>query len=69
MLRALWPYVAAHRHRVALAAALLIFAKLATVGVPIVLKLIVDRLGHPKTIGMLPAFLLLAYAALMRRPS
>jgi ATP-binding cassette subfamily B protein len=64
VLRALWPYVAAHRHRVALAAGLLIVAKLATVAVPIVLKLIIDHLSHPEQLYAVPIFLLLGYAAL-----
>jgi ATP-binding cassette subfamily B protein len=64
MLRALWPYVAAHRYRVALAAALLVLAKLATVAVPLALKEIVDRLGRPELLAALPVVLLLGYAAL-----
>ena len=64
MYRALWPYVAAYRSRVALALVLLVLAKLSTVAVPYVLKLIVDGLGDPRTLAVAPVFLLLAYAAL-----
>ena len=64
MLKALWPYLARYRGRVALAAALLIVAKLSTVAVPIVLKLIVDGLGDPARLAVAPVALLLGYALL-----
>jgi ATP-binding cassette subfamily B protein len=64
MFRALWPYVAKYRLRVALALALLLVAKLATIGVPLALKLIVDELSRPEGLAAAPVFLLLAYALL-----
>ena len=64
MLRALWPYFAQYRARVALAAACLVLAKLSTVAVPFVLKLIVDGLGDPARLAAAPAALLLGYALL-----
>jgi ATP-binding cassette subfamily B protein len=63
MLRALWPYLARYRYRVAAALFLLILAKLATIAVPLVLKGIVD--GFPKSAaGTVPVVLLVAYALL-----
>ena len=64
MLRALWPYLAKYRARVGLALALLILAKLSTVAVPLVLKLIVDGLGDRSLLVTAPAILLLGYALL-----
>jgi len=64
MLRALWPYLAAHRGRLAAAVLLLVAAKLATVCVPIALKLIVDALGERAAPAAVPVTLLLAYALL-----
>ena len=63
-LRTLLPYLWEFRWRVVLALALLVLAKLANVAVPLVLKEIVDALGQPKALLVLPAFLLLAYGAL-----
>ncbi len=53
------------RGRVLAAVVLLVIAKLAAVGVPLVLKGIIDELSRPDAALMLPAFLLLGYA-LMR---
>src|SRR4051794_12610338 len=64
MLRALWPYLAAHRGRLAAAVLLLVAAKLATVCVPIALKLIVDALGQRAAPAAVPVALLLGYALL-----
>jgi len=64
MFRALWPYAVRYRGRVALAAALLVLAKLSTVAVPVVLKLIVDGLGEPARLALVPAVLLAGYALL-----
>ncbi len=64
MLRALWPYLAKYRARVGLALALLVLAKLSTVAVPLVLKLIVDGLGDRSLLVTAPAILLLGYALL-----
>src|SRR3954470_3126595 len=65
MLRALWPYLAAHRGRLAAAVLLLVAAKLATVCVPIALKLIIDALGDRAAPAAVPVALLFGYA-LMR---
>ena len=64
-LSGLWPYLWAHRTRVAVALALLIGAKGATVLLPIVLKHIVDALDANESARVaLPVALLLAYGAL-----
>ena len=60
----LWASVWAFRRRVMVALVLLVAAKLATVAVPLALKAIIDRLGDPETLLVLPVFLLLAYAVL-----
>jgi ATP-binding cassette subfamily B protein len=66
-IRTLLPYLMAYRGRVALALSCLVAAKLANVGVPLVLKQIVDRLT-PSDAGaqmlVLPLALLVAYGAL-----
>jgi ATP-binding cassette subfamily B protein len=61
--RTLLPYLFAYRGRVLLALACLIAAKLANVGVPLVLKEIVDRLTAPEAL-VLPIGLLAAYGAM-----
>jgi ATP-binding cassette, subfamily B, heavy metal transporter len=64
--RALLPYLLAYKGRVAIALACLIAAKLANVGVPLVLKQIVDHLTvapRPELL-VLPVALLVAYGAL-----
>ena len=67
-LRKLLPYVWQWRWRVAFALACLVAAKLANVGVPLVLKALVDALdlkpGDPRALLAVPAALLLAYGAL-----
>ncbi|MES1928455.1 ABC transporter [Salinisphaera dokdonensis CL-ES53] len=64
-LSGLWPYLWAHRTRVAIALALLVGAKGATVVLPIVLKHIVDALDANESARVaLPVALLLAYGAL-----
>ncbi|WP_372994442.1 ABCB family ABC transporter ATP-binding protein/permease [Marinobacter sp.] len=63
----LWPYLAEFRGRVALALALLVLAKLATVATPIALKYIVDYLDQSRGADMLlwiPVVLVVAYGAL-----
>ncbi len=64
-IRSLLPYLWEFRGRVILAMAFLVFAKVANVGVPLVLKEIVDALdaGH-QSILVLPLILLLGYGAL-----
>jgi ABC-type transport system involved in Fe-S cluster assembly fused permease/ATPase subunit len=60
----LLPYVWEFRSRVILALALLALAKFANVGIPLVLKEVVDSLDKPQALLTLPFFLLLAYGAL-----
>ncbi|HTR56598.1 MAG TPA: ABC transporter ATP-binding protein/permease [Casimicrobiaceae bacterium] len=61
--RTLLPYLLAYKGRMAFALACLIGAKLANVGVPLVLKEIVDRLTAPQAL-VLPLGLLAAYGAM-----
>ena len=61
--RTLLPYLLAYKGRVFLALACLVLAKLANVGVPLVLKQIVDRLTAPAEL-VLPLALLAAYGLL-----
>jgi ABC-type transport system involved in Fe-S cluster assembly fused permease/ATPase subunit len=67
-IRKLLPYVWQWRWRVLLALACLVAAKLANVGVPLVLKALVDALdlkaGDPRALLVVPVALLLAYGAL-----
>ncbi|WP_246172800.1 ABCB family ABC transporter ATP-binding protein/permease [Thermochromatium tepidum] len=64
-LRGMLPYLWEFRGRAALALGCLVLAKVATVGVPLILKDIVDRLqGSPAQIAILPFSLLLAYGGL-----
>jgi ATP-binding cassette subfamily B protein len=60
LVRPLWEY----RRRVAAAVALLLLAKLAVVGVPLILKRIVDVMGDAATLTTLPVVLLAGYAFL-----
>ena len=64
----LWPYLWAYKGRVMLALAFMVGAKLANVGVPVVLKTLVDRLapdaGSPQALLAVPAGLLLGYGLL-----
>ncbi len=68
MIGSLLPYLWHYRTRVLLALAMLVVAKLANVGVPIVLKHIVDALslapGDRRAVLVVPVALLLAYGAL-----
>lgn len=67
-LKTLLPYLWAYKWRVLLALCFLVGAKLANVGVPLILKHLVDRVtvtpAHPAAIMVLPVSLLLAYGAL-----
>jgi len=60
-IRSLLPYLWEFRGRVALAMALLVAAKIASVWVPLALKDIVDALNRPKDLLMLPVAFLIAY--------
>lgn len=62
--RTLIPYLWEFRGRVVLALILLALAKVANVGVPLVLKEIVDALDKPQAMLALPLFFLLAYGLL-----
>ncbi len=64
VLRKLWPYLLAMRSRVIFATLFLIFAKLANVAVPVVLKEIVDGLDQTNVLLILPLGLLVAYGSL-----
>ena len=63
-IRTLMTYIWDFKGRVVFAFALLGLAKVANVGVPLVLKEIVDSLDKPKALLILPLFFLLAYGAL-----
>lgn len=65
-LRTLFPFLWAYRGRVLLAISCLILAKVANVGVPLLLKEIVDQLNIPRDqfLLILPLGLLLAYGGL-----
>ncbi|HTP62018.1 MAG TPA: metal ABC transporter permease, partial [Burkholderiales bacterium] len=63
-LRILLPYLLEYRGRVLLALALLVSAKLANVGVPLVMKSIVDGLDARFAVVAVPVALLAAYGLL-----
>jgi ABC-type transport system involved in Fe-S cluster assembly fused permease/ATPase subunit len=63
-LKGLAPYVWKFRGRVALALVFLIAAKMALIGVPVVLKQLVDQLNPELAPLAVPALLLMAYGAL-----
>jgi ATP-binding cassette subfamily B protein len=63
-IRSLLPYLWEFKGRVVLALSLLIMAKLANVGVPLVLKEIIDALDRPRAVMVLPVLLLAGYGAL-----
>jgi len=60
----LFPYVWRYKWRALLALLLLVSAKVANVGVPLILKEVVDSLDATQAVLVVPAFLLLAYGAL-----
>jgi ATP-binding cassette subfamily B protein len=62
--KTLLPYLLHYRWRVLLALVLLISAKVSNVGVPVVLKHIVDGLSQPQAILAVPFALLLGYGVL-----
>jgi len=63
-LRRLFPYVWHYRWRVLIALVLLVASKLATIGVPVLLKQLVDGLNLKIGVLVIPALLLIAYGAL-----
>ena len=64
VLKSLAPYVLKFKYRVLIALIFLISAKVASVGVPLVLKDVVDSLSQQNQIIFLPVALLLSYGAL-----
>ncbi|MBP0600460.1 ABC transporter ATP-binding protein/permease [Herbaspirillum sp. LeCh32-8] len=68
VVRTLLPYLWTYKWRVMLALSFLVGAKLANVGVPLVLKKLVDQMtitaAHPQALLVLPLGLLAAYGAL-----
>ncbi len=60
-IRMLLPYLSQHKARIAVALSCLILAKVANVGVPMVLKWIVDRMSVEKALLAVPFALLIAY--------
>ena len=67
-LKTLFPYLWTYKWRVLLALGFLVGAKLANVGVPLLLKKLVDQMtitpAHPQSMLVLPLGLLVAYGAL-----
>ncbi|MBI1174595.1 MAG: ATP-binding cassette domain-containing protein [Sideroxydans sp.] len=63
-IRTLLPYLWEFKGRVVLAMSLLVLAKLANVTVPLVFKHIVDALGKPQAMLMVPVFLIAGYGLL-----
>jgi ABC-type transport system involved in Fe-S cluster assembly fused permease/ATPase subunit len=63
-MQSLLPYLWDFRWRVGFALALLVIAKLANIGVPLVMKQIVDSLNNTQAVLAVPIALLLAYGAL-----
>ncbi len=63
-LATLLPYLWEFRGRVLIALAFLILAKLASIGIPLIIKEIVDALDKPNALLTLPIFFLIAYGAL-----
>lgn len=67
-LRTLLPYLWAYKWRMSLALLFLVSAKMANVGVPLILKKLIDSLTvtatHPQALVVLPLALLVAYGAL-----
>ena len=63
-IRLLLPYLWEYKWRVAIALSFLIGAKLAIVGVPLILKQVVDTFNRPNAVLVVPVALLLGYGAL-----
>ncbi len=63
-IKSLLPYLWEYRGRVLLAMSFLIAAKVANVGVPLVLKEVIDALSGPQALLTLPVLLLVGYGAL-----
>jgi ATP-binding cassette, subfamily B, heavy metal transporter len=67
-LRTLFPYLWAYKWRMLIALSFLVGAKMANVGVPLILKQLIDRMtispDHPRALLVLPVALLVAYGIL-----
>ncbi len=63
-IRTLLPYLLEFKGRVVLALTLLVLAKVANVAVPLVLKEIIDAMGKPKAMLLVPVFLVVGYGLL-----
>ncbi|MDD2915443.1 MAG: ABC transporter ATP-binding protein/permease [Gallionella sp.] len=63
-LHSLWPYLWEFKARVIIALLLLVFAKLANVSVPLVLKEIIDSLDKSQAVLAVPVFLVIGYGVL-----
>ena len=64
VIRRLWPEVWRYRLRVGAALVFLVAAKLANIGVPLIMKELIDKLDLKPTPLLIPLLLLLAYGAL-----
>ncbi len=64
VIRTLLPYLLEFKSRVVLVLVLLVLAKLANVGVPLLLKEIVDALNKPQAMLLVPVFLVVGYGLL-----
>ena len=64
VIRRLWPEVWRYRWRVGVALLFLVAAKLANVGVPLIMKDLIDRLDVKPAPLLIPVLLLVAYGAL-----
>ena len=64
VIRRLWPEVWRYRLRVGAALVFLVAAKLANIGVPLIMKELIDKLDIKPTPLLIPLMLLLAYGAL-----
>ena len=62
--KSLWPYLLEFKGRMSIALISLLLAKVANVGVPLILKRVVDALTLPHAVLVLPLTLLLAYGGL-----
>ena len=65
IVKRLYPYLHGMRYRIIVSLILLAFAKLATVGSPIILKYIIDGLDSRNIVLILPLGLLLSYGILL----
>ena len=64
VVRRLWPQIWVYRGRVGAALVFLVLAKLANIGVPLIMKDLIDRLDVKPTPLLIPVALLVAYGAL-----